>query len=71
MAIVEVMKLMNHVSAPVAGTVAAVLPENGEAVEFGQADVEQDQVNPPGAGDHSRKRRSRRHRGTAAKANRT
>jgi acetyl-CoA carboxylase biotin carboxyl carrier protein len=35
-AIVEVMKLMNHVTAPVAGTVAAILPENGEAVEFGQ-----------------------------------
>lgn len=35
-AIVEVMKLMNHVTAPVSGTVAAVLPENGEAVEFGQ-----------------------------------
>jgi acetyl-CoA carboxylase biotin carboxyl carrier protein len=35
-AIVEVMKLMNHVTAPVSGTVIAVLPENGEAVEFGQ-----------------------------------
>jgi acetyl-CoA carboxylase biotin carboxyl carrier protein len=35
-AIVEVMKLMNHVTAPVSGTVLAVLPENGEAVEFGQ-----------------------------------
>jgi acetyl-CoA carboxylase biotin carboxyl carrier protein len=35
-AIVEVMKLMNHVTAPVSGTVTAVLPENGEAVEFGQ-----------------------------------
>jgi acetyl-CoA carboxylase biotin carboxyl carrier protein len=35
-AIVEVMKLMNHVVAPVAGTVKAILPANGEAVEYGQ-----------------------------------
>jgi acetyl-CoA carboxylase biotin carboxyl carrier protein len=35
-AIVEVMKLMNHVAAPVSGTVIAVLPDNGETVEFGQ-----------------------------------
>jgi acetyl-CoA carboxylase biotin carboxyl carrier protein len=35
-AIVEVMKLMNHVTSPVSGTVIAVLPDNGEAVEFGQ-----------------------------------
>jgi acetyl-CoA carboxylase biotin carboxyl carrier protein len=35
-AIVEVMKLMNHVIAPVAGTVTAILPANGEAVEYGQ-----------------------------------
>jgi acetyl-CoA carboxylase biotin carboxyl carrier protein len=35
-AIVEVMKLMNHVTAPVSGTVAAVLRENGESVEFGE-----------------------------------
>jgi acetyl-CoA carboxylase biotin carboxyl carrier protein len=35
-AIVEVMKLMNHVTAPVSGTVSAVLAENGQAVEFGQ-----------------------------------
>jgi acetyl-CoA carboxylase biotin carboxyl carrier protein len=35
-AIVEVMKLMNHVTASVSGTVIAVLPDNGEAVEFGQ-----------------------------------
>jgi acetyl-CoA carboxylase biotin carboxyl carrier protein len=35
-AIVEVMKLMNHVTAPLSGTVVAVLPDNGEAVEFGQ-----------------------------------
>lgn len=36
-AIVEVMKLMNHVTSPVRGTVMAIHPENGEAVEFGQA----------------------------------
>ena len=35
-AIVEVMKLMNHVVAPVTGTVKAILPANGEAVEYGQ-----------------------------------
>lgn len=35
-AIVEVMKLMNHVTSPVDGTVAAILVENGAAVEFGQ-----------------------------------
>jgi acetyl-CoA carboxylase biotin carboxyl carrier protein len=33
--IVEVMKLMNHVRAGVAGTVAAVHPENGQMVEHG------------------------------------
>jgi biotin carboxyl carrier protein len=32
LAIVEVMKLMNHVVAPVGGVVAAILPENGESV---------------------------------------
>ena len=36
LAIVEVMKLMNHVTAPVAGAVKAILPENGEAVQLGQ-----------------------------------
>jgi acetyl-CoA carboxylase biotin carboxyl carrier protein len=36
LAIVEVMKLMNHVVAPVAGVVKAIAPENGEAVEYGQ-----------------------------------
>jgi acetyl-CoA carboxylase biotin carboxyl carrier protein len=36
LAIVEVMKLMNHVVAPVAGEVKAIVPENGEAVEYGQ-----------------------------------
>jgi acetyl-CoA carboxylase biotin carboxyl carrier protein len=36
LAIVEVMKLMNHVVAPVGGVVAAILPENGEHVEHGQ-----------------------------------
>ncbi|HYC81056.1 MAG TPA: biotin/lipoyl-containing protein [Solirubrobacterales bacterium] len=35
-AIVEVMKLMNHVPSPVDGVVTAILVENGEAVEFGQ-----------------------------------
>lgn len=35
-AIVEVMKLMNHVPSPVDGVVKAILVENGEAVEFGQ-----------------------------------
>jgi acetyl-CoA carboxylase biotin carboxyl carrier protein len=33
--IVEVMKLMNHVRAGVAGTVRAVHPENGQMVEHG------------------------------------
>jgi acetyl-CoA carboxylase biotin carboxyl carrier protein len=36
-AIVEVMKLMNHVVAPEEGVVAAILVDNGAAVEFGQA----------------------------------
>jgi acetyl-CoA carboxylase biotin carboxyl carrier protein len=36
LAIVEVMKLMNHVSSPTAGVVTAILPENGAAVEFGE-----------------------------------
>lgn len=36
LAIVEVMKLMNHLVAPVAGAVKAILVENGEDVEFGQ-----------------------------------
>jgi acetyl-CoA carboxylase biotin carboxyl carrier protein len=35
-AIVEVMKLMNHVTSPAEGKVAAILVENGAAVEFGQ-----------------------------------
>jgi acetyl-CoA carboxylase biotin carboxyl carrier protein len=35
-AIVEVMKLMNHVPSPVDGMVRAILVENGAAVEFGQ-----------------------------------
>ena len=38
-AIVEVMKLMNHVPSPVDGVVTAILVENGAAVEFGQAIV--------------------------------
>jgi acetyl-CoA carboxylase biotin carboxyl carrier protein len=37
--IVEVMKLMNHVTSPVDGTVVAILPENGGAVEFGETVV--------------------------------
>ena len=36
-AIVEVMKLMNHVTAPVAGLVTSILVENGATVEYGQA----------------------------------
>jgi acetyl-CoA carboxylase biotin carboxyl carrier protein len=44
-AIVEVMKLMNHVVAPVDGTVAAILVGNGDAVEYGQVLV----VVEPGA----------------------
>jgi acetyl-CoA carboxylase biotin carboxyl carrier protein len=35
-AIVEVMKLMNHVASPVDGVVTAILVENGAAVEYGQ-----------------------------------
>jgi acetyl-CoA carboxylase biotin carboxyl carrier protein len=31
------MKLMNHVVAPVGGTVAAILVDNGAPVEYGQA----------------------------------
>lgn len=38
-AIVEVMKLMNHVAAPVDGVVSAILVENGGPVEFGQVIV--------------------------------
>ncbi|WP_338243643.1 acetyl-CoA carboxylase biotin carboxyl carrier protein [Aurantiacibacter hainanensis] len=37
--IIEVMKLMNSVRARVAGTVTAVLAENGSAIEKGQAIV--------------------------------
>ena len=36
LAIVEVMKLMNHLVAPAAGTVRAILAENGARVEYGQ-----------------------------------
>ena len=35
LAIVEVMKLMTHVVAPVQGTVKAIVPENGAMVEHG------------------------------------
>ena len=38
-AIVEVIKLMNHVSSPVDGVVTAILVENGGAVEYGQTIV--------------------------------
>jgi acetyl-CoA carboxylase biotin carboxyl carrier protein len=44
-AIVEVMKLMNHVVAPVAGVLTSVLVENGATVEFGQPLVS---INPEG-----------------------
>jgi acetyl-CoA carboxylase biotin carboxyl carrier protein len=36
LAIVEVMKLMNHLVAPVSGTVNAILAENGARIEYGQ-----------------------------------
>jgi acetyl-CoA carboxylase biotin carboxyl carrier protein len=36
LAIVEVMKLMNHIVAPAPGTVQAVLAENGARVDYGQ-----------------------------------
>jgi acetyl-CoA carboxylase biotin carboxyl carrier protein len=36
LAIVEVMKLMNHVVAPIAGVVRAIAPANGQAVEYGE-----------------------------------
>lgn len=36
LAIVEVMKLMNHVVAPIAGVVKAIAPANGQAVEYGE-----------------------------------
>jgi acetyl-CoA carboxylase biotin carboxyl carrier protein len=35
-AIVEVMKLMNHVTAPVSGVVTSILADNGATVEYGQ-----------------------------------
>ena len=34
--IIEAMKMMNHIEAPIAGTVEAILVENAEPVEFGQ-----------------------------------
>jgi acetyl-CoA carboxylase biotin carboxyl carrier protein len=36
LAIVEVMKLMNHVVAPLGGVVRAIVPANGESVEYAQ-----------------------------------
>jgi acetyl-CoA carboxylase biotin carboxyl carrier protein len=44
--IIEVMKLMTHVTAPVAGTVTAILIENGAMVEHGTALV---LIEPAGA----------------------
>jgi acetyl-CoA carboxylase biotin carboxyl carrier protein len=38
-AIVEVMKLMNHVAAPIDGVVTAILVDNGASVEYGQTIV--------------------------------
>ena len=35
--IVEAMKVMNHIEAPVAGTILKILVENGEPVEYDQA----------------------------------
>lgn len=35
--IVEAMKMMNHIDAPVDGVIKEVLVENGDPVEFGQA----------------------------------
>ena len=34
--IIEAMKTMNHIPAPKAGTIAAILVENGQPVEFGE-----------------------------------
>ena len=34
--IIEAMKMMNHIEAPISGTVEAILVENAEPVEFGQ-----------------------------------
>ena len=34
--IVEAMKLMNEIEADVAGTIAEILVENGQPVEYGQ-----------------------------------
>ena len=36
LAIIEAMKLMNEIESDYAGTVAEVLVENGQAVEYGQ-----------------------------------
>jgi biotin carboxyl carrier protein len=36
LAIVEVMKLMNHVASPVAGIVKAILADDGSTVEYRQ-----------------------------------
>lgn len=35
--IIEAMKMMNHIEAPVSGTISRILIEDGEPVEFGQA----------------------------------
>ena len=34
--IIEAMKLMNEIEADAAGTIKAILAENGQAIEFGQ-----------------------------------
>ena len=42
--IIEAMKMMNHIEAPVAGTVESILVENAEPVEFGQTII---RIEPP------------------------
>lgn len=41
--IIEAMKMMNHIEAPVTGSVEAILVENAEPVEFGQPII---RINP-------------------------
>ena len=42
--IIEAMKMMNNIEAPVGGTVEAILVENAEPVEFGQTII---RIDPP------------------------